>query len=180
MCNSDSKRIYADKNQAELAQIQKLGCVLAGNAYASVLFLKGTMDPADAQGLLSGPDGQALRAALSALGYDPSDWCGLATVDSSGQTLAPQTLRLAITTLDPTTLIILDDAASDLARETYASELAELSDVASALLTPGVVVNLNGVRTIALGGFSASLSSPQQKQVMWSRLKSVPPQGEPY
>ena len=180
MSNTDRKRAYADKNMAELTHIQQLGCVLAGNAYASVLLLKGTMDPADASGLLSGTDGQALRAALNALGYDPADWCGLATVDTSGQTLAPATLRLAITTLDPTTLIVLDDAASQVLREAYASELSALSDVASALLTPGVVLTLNGMRTIALGGFAASLASPQQKQVMWSRLKLVPPQGEPY
>jgi hypothetical protein len=33
---------------------------------------------------------------------------------------------------------------------------------------------------LSLGGFAAALGDKQQKQIMWRRLKQVPPLGEPY
>ena len=36
------------------------------------------------------------------------------------------------------------------------------------------------VAILNLGGFAAALGNPRQKQVMWARLKQVPPLAEPY
>ena len=42
------------------------------------------------------------------------------------------------------------------------------------------MVQLLGMRVTALGGFEESLSNPKAKQLMWARLKQLPPLGEPY
>ena len=48
------------------------------------------------------------------------------------------------------------------------------------MLAPGEVADVLGMRVLALGGFAAALADRDAKQVMWRRLKSVPPLGEPY
>ena len=130
--------------------------------------------------MLSGPDGKALRAALGALGYAPEDWVGLSTRDADGYPLVPGTLRLAIVTLDPSTVIALDEPAAAALREAFADELVELQSLEAATLQAGYVVQLLGMRVMALGGFEESLSNPKAKQLMWARLKQLPPLGEPY
>jgi hypothetical protein len=42
------------------------------------------------------------------------------------------------------------------------------------------VAPILGMRVMNLGGFSAALSDPRKKQLMWARLKQLPPLGEPY
>ena len=37
-----------------------------------------------------------------------------------------------------------------------------------------------GVRVLALGGFADALGDQRQKQLMWARLKQIPPLGEPF
>ncbi len=174
-----------EKTKAELEDLAKAGVVMAGNAFSPVLLVKGEPEDEDdsvegAPALLGGPDGKALRAALAALGYAPEEWVGLSTRDADGYPLVPGTLRLAIATLDPSTLILLDDAAAAAVREAFADELVEIEDLAAATLTPGCVAQVLGMRVLALGGFEQSLSDKAAKQVMWRRLKQVPPLGEPY
>ena len=53
-------------------------------------------------------------------------------------------------------------------------------DFDAAMLAPGHVVRILGMRVMALGGFEAALADPHAKQVMWARLKQLPPLGEPY
>ena len=72
-----------------------------------------------------------------------------------------------------------DEAAAAAVREAYADELAALPDFAEAMLAPGVVALVLGMRVLNLGGFEAALADKRQKQVMWARLKRVPPLGEP-
>ena len=48
------------------------------------------------------------------------------------------------------------------------------------MLAPGCVVDLLGMRALNLGGFAAALADPRDKQVMWARLKKIPPLGEPF
>ena len=43
-----------------------------------------------------------------------------------------------------------------------------------------MVAHVCGMRFLNLGGFAAALGNPRQKQVMWARLKQVPPLAEPY
>ena len=174
-----------EKTKAELEDLAQAGVVMAGNAFSPVALVKGEPEeeddsPEGAPALLGGPDGDALRACLRALGYAPEEWVGLSTRDAEGYPLVPGTLRLAIATLDPSTLIALDDAAAEALRETFADELVELTDLEAATLAPGKVAQVLGMRVLALGGFEQCLSDPKAKQLMWARLKQVPPLSEPY
>ena len=195
---------FLDKARAELGDLAEAGVVMAGNAFSQVLLLKGEpeegasdggaaantaptdastspdVSPAGTTALLSGPDGKALRAALGALGYAPEDWAGLSTRDADGYPLVPGTLRLAIVTLDPSTVIALDEPAAAALREAFADELVELQSLEAATLQAGYMVRLLGMCVMALGGFEESLSNPKAKQLMWARLKQLPPLGEPY
>ena len=106
---------YVQKTRAEVESLVARGVVMAGNAFSSVLLVKG--QPGEGEGggesLLAGADGKALRAALAALGYAPEDWAGLATWDEGGAPLPEDLLREAICVLDPATLIVCDHAAAD-------------------------------------------------------------------
>lgn len=172
------------KVRFELDALDAKGIVTAGNACSSVLLAKGTPGPAERAGasdtLLQGPDGTALRSALGALGYAPEDWAALACWDAHGESLSPELFRLAVTTIDPATIVACDDAAADMLRNAYAEELAALLSLDEALFAEGHVTRVAGMRALNLGGFEQALSSPQKKQVMWARLKLIPPLGEPY
>lgn len=178
------KQAAVQKTRVEVERLEKDGVVLAGNAFSQVLFAKGEPDPGEldngGKALLAGPDGKALRASLSALGYEPQDWAAMSTVLPSGAMLSPDLLRLAVTTLDPSTLVACDEGAAHAIREAYADDLVAIDDFDAAMLEPGIVVPIRGMRVMNLGGFEAALSDPHSKQVMWARLKRLPPLGEPY
>lgn len=170
-----------DKARFELEGLTTRGVMMAGNAFSSVLLLKGELTECDrSTGLLAGADGNALRAALQALGYAPQDWAGLATADAAGAALPADLLREAICALDPATLVVCDEAAAAPLREAYADDLAVQESFEEALLAEGLVVQVAGMRVLALGGFEAALDDARQKQLMWHRLKQLPPLGEPY
>lgn len=178
-----SSRIVVDKARVELEALAQRGVVMAGNAFASYLILKGecTSDELSGQGrLLAGSDGKALRASLAALGYAPEDWVGLSSLADDGTALAPDLLRLAITTLDPATIVAEDAAAAQALRETYAEELSQEEQFEVAMLQPGYVAQVLGMRVMNLGGFEQALADAHKKQIMWSYLKLLPPLGEPY
>lgn len=86
----------------------------------------------------------------------------------------------ALAALDPATLVCCDEAAAQTVRDAYADDLAELQSFQEAMLEPGYVVSVHGVRVLALGGFASALSDQRQKQLMWARLKQIPPLGEPF
>lgn len=174
-----TKEDYFEKAKAELDNLIEAGVVMCGNAFSQVLLFKGEPE-ATSDGLLTGQDGVALRSALGALGYAPEDWAGLSALNTQGEPLSTETLRLALTTIDPATIIALDEPAAAALREVYAQELVEFEDLAQATLQPGYVVNVLGVRILALGGFEASLSDKRAKQQMWAYLKQLPPLAEPY
>ena len=173
---------YLAKAHAELDGLASRGVVMAGNAFSSVLLLKGSPSDTEVSGgsLLGGEDGKALRAALQALGYAPQDWAGLAAWDAQGEPLGADLLRQTVCALDPATLIICDDEAAHAVREAYAADLASLESFEEAMLMEGVVAQVAGMRVLNLGGFAAALADKAQKQVMWRRLKQLPPLGEPY
>lgn len=169
-------RIYVRKLRAELKELEELGVQTAGNATSTVLFVKGELSPAEQAGaeLLSGADGKALRAALIKLGYAPEDWAAIrANVD-------PALFRRAVAVLDPSTLVMCDEAAATLVRDAFADDLVGLLDLQSALLSPGWVVRVVGMRMLNLGGFEQALADAKKKQLMWAYLKQIPPLGEPY
>lgn len=178
------KNAYLDKARYEAEQLVRSGVVMSGNAFAQVLFVKGIPDPGelenDGRNLLAGADGKALRASLAALGYEPQDWAAMSSLKASGEPLEPDLFRLAVTTLQPTTLIACDEPAAQAIREAYADELVAIEDFDTAMLAPGKVAPVRGMRVMNLGGFEAALSDSHQKQIMWARLKRLPPLGEPY
>lgn len=177
------KAAFVERTRTELARLAGKGCVMSGNAFSPVLLVKGDLSQAEkgeGSRLLAGPDGDALRAALARLGYAPEEWCALSVLDDAGEPLAPELLRLAVATLDPATLVLLDETAAAAAREAYANELAVLEDLDEAMLEPGTCARVLGMRVMNLGGFAAALGDDHAKQLMWARLKQLGPLGEPY
>lgn len=178
----DRRADVVGKARDELSALAARGVLMAGNAFSQVMLLKGEPSEAERDGapLFVGADGKALRAALQALGYAPEDWVGLATWDEGGIPLAPGLLREALCALDPSTVIVCDDAAAALVRDAFADDLVALERIDEAMLAPGTCVRLAGMRVMNLGGFAAALGDGRQKQVMWRRLKQLPPLAEPY
>lgn len=176
------RRACIDKTAAEVDSLEARGVCLSGNAFSQILLAKGELNQDELAGAepLSGADGRALKASLSALGYAPEDWETLLTCTATGESLDAELVREAVVALDPATLVCCDESAADAVRDAWADELAALDTLDEALLTPGLVVHISGMRVLNLGGFEAALSDPHQKQIMWARLKKIPPLGEPY
>lgn len=189
----ERKEALADAAEQEFKGLEARGVRMAGNAFSPVVLVKGELNDAERSGepLLSGADGTALRAALGAIGWEPQDLCVLAAVAGSGdeavagglmagEPLPVDLFREALEALDPEAVILLDDAAADLLRETYADALAIVEDFDTAMLKPGLIAPVLGRRVLALDGFEAALSQPAEKQRMWAYLKQMPPLGAPY
>lgn len=189
----ERKEALADAAEQELKGLEARGVRMAGNAFSPVVLVKGELNDAERSGepLLSGADGTALRAALGAIGWEPQDLCVLAAVAGSGdeavagglmagEPLPVDLFREALEALDPEAVILLDDAAADLLRETYADALAIVEDFDTAMLKPGLIAPVLGRRVLALDGFEAALSQPAEKQRMWAYLKQMPPLGAPH
>lgn len=170
------------KARHELARLLEARLVVEGDACSPILLAKGEAGKAEVSGgrLLTGADGRALRAALGRLGYAPEDWCALALWKTDGSTMSSGELRLALAALGPATLVVLDEAAATLVRESFAEELADTEPLDAAMLAPGYVVDVCGMRVMNLGGFEAALADPRSKQLMWAYLKQIPPLGAPY
>lgn len=189
----ERKEALAAAAEQELKGLEARGVRMAGNAFSPVVLVKGELNDAERSGdpLLSGADGTALRAALGAIGWEPQDLCVLAAVAGSGdeavaggltagELLPVDLFREALEALDPEAVILLDDAAADLLRETYADALAIVEDFDTAMLKPGLIAPVLGRRVLALDGFEAALSQPAEKQRMWAYLKQMLPLGAPY
>lgn len=192
--SSERKEALAAAAEQELDSLQQQGVRMAGNAFSPIVLVKGDLNEEERAGgqLLAGADGTALRAALSALGYAPEDFCGLAAVAGpfevgmapsevvEGEPLPADLFREALEALDPEAVVLLDDGAADLMRQAYAEELADIESFDTAMLLPGLVAHVLGRRVLALGGFEAALADPHEKQVVWAYLKQLPPEGAPY
>ena len=188
------KEALAAAAEEELDSLVARGVLLAGNAFSPVVLVKGELNDAERSAsiaLLSGADGEALRSALSAIGWAPEDFCALASVAGAGEAGVAPTVpagsplpsplfREALEALDPEAVILLDDAAADAMREAYVDALALVDDFDCALLKPGLVAHVLGRRVLALDGFEAALADPKEKQRMWAYLKQMPPLSAPY
>ena len=170
------------KAEAEVRSLEARGVRMAGCAFPAILFVKGIPNAAEAAGEspLSGADGEALFKAISALGYAPEDWAAVLTVLADGSPVFAGLLRETVNALSPLTLVATDDAARRVLCEAFADDLTTLADLNEALLEPGVIARVAGLRVMSLGGFEAALGDPAAKQLMWARLKRLPPLGEPY
>ncbi|MBY4797633.1 hypothetical protein K6V98_04595 [Collinsella sp. AGMB00827] len=130
--------------------------------------------------LLSGSDGIALRAGLEKLGWDPSDFCAMASCAADGSDLEDHVFREAIEAVDPESIILLDEAAAERFKAVFSEQFAELIDANQARLMAGLVVPVLGRRVLALGGFEAALAHEKDKQRVWAYLKQLAPLGAPY
>ena len=166
---------YVGKVRAELDDLRERGVLTAGNACSSVLIAKGEPGEAELAGqeLLAGADGVALRAALGKLGYALEDWCALACWAADGRSLGPDLVRRAVVALAPTTLVATNEPAAAVLQQAFAADAPEG-------LVAGGVSMVAGMRVLRLDGFEAALGQMRSKQLMWARLKLIPPLGEPY
>ena len=80
------RRAYLDKAAAEIDALVARGVRMGGNAFSSVLLVKGELSEAEKndEPPFSGADGAALRASFERLGYPPEDWEWLLVVDADG------------------------------------------------------------------------------------------------
>lgn len=165
-----------ERTRAEVDGLARMGFLLRGQACATVCLLKGQLSDEERAGgeLLGGPDGAALVSALAALGYPDDCWAAISTrVRTPGQPwtpAAPDELAEAVEVVDPELVIALDDEAAEALRAAYDVDVP---------LAPGEVARVLGRRFLALGGFADALGDPRAKQLMWARLKRVPPLGDP-
>lgn len=173
---------YTGALRAQLEALAQRGTWVTGNVFSPIVLVKGRLNADELAGgeLLAGADGTALRAALERLGYEPEDFCSLASCDDAGAPLPATLLREVLELVDPEAVVALDPAAADALRAAYADELAALEDPNCAALMPGVVARVLGRRMLALDGFEAALADPAAKQRAWAYLKQLSPEGAPY
>ncbi len=78
---------------------------------------------------------------------------------TAGELLPVDLFREALEALDPEAVILLDDAAADLLRETYADALAIIEDFDTAMLKPGLIAPVLGRSLGSLRRFLAAVCS---------------------
>ena len=167
------KEAYMAKTTHEFGDFAAQGVCMAGNAFASVLLVKGQEDFGEEE--LS-----ALKASLEHLGYAPEAWATLLTTTKTGDPINPQLVRQAICAFSPDTVLMVNDAAVTSVREAYADERGQLTTDAEKNFSPRVLVRVCGMRMVNLDNFAGALEDPRQKQLRWAAIKQVPPLGEPY
>ena len=167
------KEAYMAKTTHEFGDFAAQGVCMAGNAFASVLLVKGQEDFGEEE--LS-----ALKASLEHLGYAPEAWATLLTTTKTGDPINPELVRQAISAFSPDTVLLVNDAAVTSVREAYAEELEQLKTDAEKTFSPRVLVRVCGMRMVNLDNFAGALEDPRQKQLRWAAIKQVPPLGEPY
>lgn len=167
------KEAYMAKTTHEFGDFAAQGVCMAGNAFASVLLVKGQEDFEETE--LS-----ALKASLEHLGYAPEAWATLLTTTKTGDPINPQLVRQAISAFSPDTVLMVNDAAVTSVREAYTDELGQLTTDAEKNFSPRVLVRVCGMRMVNLDNFAGALEDPRQKQMRWAAIKQVPPLGEPY
>lgn len=167
------KEAYMAKTTHEFGDFAAQGVCMAGNAFASVLLVKGQEDFEEAE--LS-----ALKASLEHLGYAPEAWATLLTTTKTGDPINPLLVRQAISAFSPDTVLMVNDAAVTSVRKAYEDELNQLTTDAEKNFSPRVLVRVCGMRMVNLDNFASVLDDPHQKQMRWAAIKQVPPLGEPY
>lgn len=167
------KEAYMAKTTHEFGDFAAQGVCMAGNAFASVLLVKGQEDFGEEE--LS-----ALKASLEHLGYAPEAWATLLTTTKTGDPINPELVRQAISAFSPDTVLLVNDAAVASVREAYAEELEQLKTDGEKTFSPRVLVRVCGMRMVNLDNFAGALEDPRQKQLRWAAIKQVPPLGEPY
>lgn len=162
--------LFENKVRTELAAADRLvagadAVRASGDLFARVLLVKGLpgVTDRDKGWALAGPDGEAARKALSALGYDEESV--FSTVSRPGGELSEASVRrlaLQIDAIDPATVIALDREAAD-----------DLGAVAGISLDFGKGVLWRGREICAVNGLEDSLSDDGRKAEVWRQFRSL-------
>lgn len=157
---------------AELEDLRCAGVNFAGTIYSPILVLKSQIFSHDHDletALLQDADSHALAKSFEALGFAKDDFCVLLSscYDETGEKfeLLPQLLKLAIASFAPRYIVVADKQAYEQLKEAYAAELQCVAE--------GELASLSGMQVLALGNFYAALQDPEQKRLMWQRLKQL-------
>lgn len=138
-----------------------------GALFADVVLVKGLPGPAEESGgaALSGADGEALDAALKALGYDQDRvFRTLSRSEPEADTdRCAVRLRLSIEAVDPSVIVALDPIAAQDVGRAFGVE-APVS---------GVPTRVLGRTLLATDAFEASLGDEREKRRVWAQLKSI-------
>ncbi|MDY0088115.1 MAG: hypothetical protein RBS78_06185 [Coriobacteriia bacterium] len=171
---SELRQLYHAKIRAELAAADKMApgsdaVACAGDLFAEVFVAKGEPGPAEASGgaALSGPDGEAVRKALAALGFDPDSVYATLVRPAAGidETLLLTRLRAQVEAIDPWLVLALDGvAAADIAGAFGLGKLAF-----------GKRILAGGREFVAVDGLEASLIDVRAKRRVWSQLQACEP-----
>lgn len=193
LSSAGRRRALTAQAKQELDSLIARGVLMNGNAASPVLMIKGDLNEQERSGgdLLAGRDGAALHSALQTLGFAPEDCCAFSVVATAapdpamqevpaGELISAELMRETLEAFDPECVIVLDETAANVLREAYSSALAIIDDFNSAMLMPGLVVNVLGRRVLVLDGFEAALDAPKEKQRMWAWIKQLKPATAPY
>lgn len=140
-----------------------------GDRFATLMFVKGDPGPAEIAGgpALSGPDGDAARKALKAMGFDPTSLFATVARPEAGidQELLAKRLRLQIEAIDPYGVVALDRVAAGV-----------LTAATGVLKLPmGRPVSWMGRSLLAVDGLESSLADETAKRRVWNQLKALTP-----
>ena len=193
LSSAGRRRALTAQAKQELDSLIARGVLMNGNAASPVLMIRGDLNEQERSGgdLLAGRDGAALHSALQTLGFAPEDFCAFSVVATAapdpamqevpaGELISAELMRETLEAFDPECVIVLDETAANVLREAYSSALAIIDDFNSAMLMPGLVVNVLGRRVLVLDGFEAALDAPKEKQRMWAWIKQLKPATAPY
>lgn len=176
---SELRGLHAARTAAEMATADRLcpGSDVnghGGEATARVLVIKGLPGPTEAAGgvALSGPDGDAVRKALSTLGWSSDDvFCALsAAIPECSDDKRARRLRAIVETVDPELVLLLDEVAGADFSLGY-----EIDPV-----TFGEEMRVHGRRVVAVDGLERSLGDEQSKRRVWNQLRVAGPPNPVY
>lgn len=141
----------------------------SGDALARIVFVKGAVSASDLEAgrAFAGADGDAARRAAAALGLDSTGVLFICSRRAGEDGSAIERLAVQLEAADPAFVIATDVPAA--------------VDVAAALgtgaLTPGVPIDVNGRRIVAVDGLEQSLGDERRKRTVWRQMRSVTADG---
>ncbi|MDO8847420.1 MAG: hypothetical protein Q7W51_03395 [Coriobacteriia bacterium] len=140
-----------------------------GDVLADVLLVKGEPGPGDRakKRALAGEDGAAIGRALDALGMSPARFA-VCTRVGPAKAKRIERLRLLAEAVDPRTIVLLDEHASEDFGRAFGMPTP----------APGIVVSILGRDVLAVDGFEASLGDEKHKRRVWSQLKALERHGQ--
>ena len=166
--------IFSAKARAELELADRVApgsdtVASAGDVFAAVMLVKGDPGPAEIAGgaALSGPDGEAARKALEAIGFGQEPVFATVARPEAGieREQLEKRLRGQIEAIDPYAVIALDRVAAEL--------LAEVARIER--LAMGRPVRWMGRVLLAVDGLESSLVDDGAKRRVWNQLKGLAP-----